>query len=146
MITLGNPNEMPLDFISEKVSDFYNKTLHELFKNTHKREIAEARQVFCYICRELTKYSQEKIGKYIGKYRGKDLDHATVRHAHIKIQGLLDYDKSLKNQIEILKTELNQYSNINIVVINVNLVEIAVKNSLEKILPENYINNVISIH
>ncbi|TYP57402.1 chromosomal replication initiator protein DnaA [Thermosediminibacter litoriperuensis] len=80
---------------SVKIEDFKSK------KRT--KELAFARQVAMYLCRELTDYSLPKIGEEFG---GRD--HTTVIHACEKISRDIQRDAQLSSLIENLKKKILQ--------------------------------------
>ena len=51
-----------------------------IFKNTRKREVVDARSVFCYIARDKYSMSLEAIAEYFRR-NGKPYDHSTAVHA-----------------------------------------------------------------
>ncbi|ADL06798.1 chromosomal replication initiator protein DnaA [Thermosediminibacter oceani] len=78
---------------SIKIDDFKSK------KRT--KELAYARQIAMYLCRELTDYSLPKIGEEFG---GRD--HTTVLHACEKISRDIQRDAQLSSLIENLKKKI----------------------------------------
>ena len=65
-------------------------------------EVAMARQIAMYLCREYTSSSLTNIGLYFGKR-----DHSTVIHACRNVENKMNQDKELKNKIDILKGTLS---------------------------------------
>jgi len=66
------------------------------------KDIAIARQVAMYLCREMTAESFPEIGTRFG---GKD--HSTVIHAVNKIAGLVLNDSSLQKDIQLIRRSLS---------------------------------------
>ena len=64
--------------------------------------IAFARQVAMYICREITKSSLGAIGKHFG-----NRDHSTVIHACRNIENKMNDDKELKNKIDNMRGDFS---------------------------------------
>jgi chromosomal replication initiator protein len=81
------------NYFSVKIEDFKSK------KRT--KEIAYARQVAMYLCRELTDFSLPKIGEEFG---GRD--HTTVIHACEKISRDIQKDPQFASLIENLKKKI----------------------------------------
>ena len=88
--------------ITKVVAEHYNIKQDELFNKKRTQNIAHARQVAMYLCRELADLSYPKIGELFG---GRD--HTTVIHAYEKISKNkntnLALQKELQEMIEILQ-------------------------------------------
>ena len=61
--------------ILEIVSKNCNVTVTDILSRTRIREIAEARQLFCYIIRERFGYPLSRVGRVVNR------DHATAIHS-----------------------------------------------------------------
>lgn len=59
----------------------------ELRSNSRKRELVEARHIFCYFTKENTKFTLSKIGGLVNR------DHASILHAVNLINNLLESNK-----------------------------------------------------
>lgn len=68
-----------------------------------RKEVAWARQIAIYLCRELTDNSLAAIGQYFG---GRD--HSTVLHSYNKIAELLAEDRRVLFLINDLKSQLSK--------------------------------------
>ena len=66
-------------------------------------EVAIARQVAMYLCREYTSSSLTNIGLYFGKR-----DHSTVIHSIRKVEEELARDPSFRHQVESALAELSE--------------------------------------
>ena len=66
-----------------------------------KKDIAHARQIAMYLCRELTGISLPKIGEEFG-----NRDHTTVMHGINKITEEIQKDPEFKEEIEELKRSI----------------------------------------
>lgn len=95
------PKPMTVEFITDKVCDYFNVPAEMLKSTTRKREIVQARQISMFFSKNLTKYSLAIIGSQIG-----DKDHATVLHACKVINNLRDTDKHFKAQIDEIEKRL----------------------------------------
>ena len=61
------------------------------------KNIAFPRQICMYLCRNLTEFSLEDIGKSLG-----NRDHTTILYGIQKIEKDVKTDRSLQNTIEVL--------------------------------------------
>lgn len=90
--------EITIEYIQEVICDFYKVKKEEFLSSKRTREIAQARQVAMYMCKEYTNMSLKCIGAAIG---GKS--HATVVHACKTVVNLLETDKEFSKQIHQIK-------------------------------------------
>nr|WP_233615439.1 chromosomal replication initiator protein DnaA [Leucobacter chromiisoli] len=105
LITLDEDNEVqPSDIIS-RTADYFDLSIDELYGPSRAQQIATARQIAMYLCRELTPLSLPKIGQLFG---GRD--HTTVMYAHKKIAQLIAERRSIYNQVTELTTRIKQGS------------------------------------
>lgn len=103
LISLDDDNEVqPTDIISH-TADYFNVALDDLYGSTRAQQIALARQIAMYLCRELTPLSLPKIGQLFG---GRD--HTTVMYAHKKISQLIAERRSVFNQVSELTAKIKQ--------------------------------------
>ena len=105
LITLDADNEVqPSDIIS-RTAEYFDLSIDDLYGPTRAQQIATARQIAMYLCRELTPLSLPKIGQLFG---GRD--HTTVMYAHKKISQLIAERRSIYNQVTELTTRIKQGS------------------------------------
>ncbi|GAB2558578.1 chromosomal replication initiator protein DnaA [Leucobacter ruminantium] len=105
LITLDADNEVqPSDIIS-RTAEYFDLSVDELYGPSRAQQIATARQIAMYLCRELTPLSLPKIGQLFG---GRD--HTTVMYAHKKITQLIAERRSIYNQVTELTTRIKQGS------------------------------------
>lgn len=105
LISLDENNEVqPTDIISA-TADYFAIALDDLYGPSRAQQIATARQIAMYLCRELTPLSLPKIGQLFG---GRD--HTTVMYAHKKIVQLIAERRSIFNQVTELTTRIKQIS------------------------------------
>jgi chromosomal replication initiator protein len=90
--------QVTIDSIKRAVSKYYGISIKEMDSSRRSRNIAYPRQIAMYLSKEMTDNSFPRIGDAFG---GRD--HTTVIHAHKKIGGELEKDKSLQESIEELK-------------------------------------------
>ena len=87
-----------IEEVIKAVCRHYNIRASDLKSPKRSKQIALARQVAMFLCRELTSDSFPEIGSRFG---GKD--HSTVIHSVNKIEGLLKQDSSVKEAMEEIK-------------------------------------------
>lgn len=103
IISLDEENEvLPTDIVNA-TADYFNLSVDDLYGPSRTQEIASARQVGMYLCRDLTSMSLPKIGQLFG---GRD--HTTVMYAHRKITQLITERRSVYNQVTELTSRLKQ--------------------------------------
>ncbi|MEJ2051426.1 MAG: helix-turn-helix domain-containing protein, partial [Calditrichota bacterium] len=73
----------------------------EIIGKGRKQEVARARQIAMYLCREMTNSSLKTIGLHFG---GRD--HSTVVHACKVIEDKIKDDSPLLQQIKAVKHKL----------------------------------------
>lgn len=104
LISIDNDNEVqPTDIIS-RTAEYFDLSVDELYGPSRAQQIALARQIAMYLCRELTQLSLPKIGQLFG---GRD--HTTVMYAHKKIAQLITERRSVYNQVTELTTRVRQH-------------------------------------
>lgn len=87
--------------IKNIISDHYGVSVEDLDSKKRPKDIAYARQVAMYLCREMTDMSLPKIGSDFG---GRD--HTTVIHAVDKISSEIKADSATKKTIQDLKRKV----------------------------------------
>ena len=97
---VGDTNETATNAsdIIDRVADFYNLSTDDLLSRSRKQEIAKARQVAMYLCRELTDQSYASIGTRFG---GRD--HSTVIHAYKKIEDRMDVEPDVRDEVQNIR-------------------------------------------
>lgn len=83
------------------VAEFYDVSINDLVKKGRKKEIVKPRQVLMYLMRVEAKSSYPNIGERLG---GRD--HTTVMHAVEKIKLDVENDRSLEQEIRLIKERL----------------------------------------
>jgi len=83
--------------VMDSAAKYYNLMVADLTGKVKTKNIATARQVAMYLCRELTDLSYPAIGQEFG---GKD--HTTVMYAADKISKDIEKDETLKKEILFL--------------------------------------------
>jgi chromosomal replication initiator protein DnaA len=96
--------EVTPELILDIVSEHYNIPISELKSDKRNADIANARQIIMYLCREMTSTPLKAIGIFLG---GKD--HSTIKHGVDKIKNNIKSDEALNNTINIIKKKINPF-------------------------------------
>jgi len=86
----------PEDHILDIVSNHLKISIDEMKGRTRQRAVVEAKQVFCYLCRNLLPLSFKQIGNIL------NIDHATVLHSVKAIEDRMFIYPREKTSIENL--------------------------------------------
>ncbi len=97
----ANDRRVTIDEIQKRVAEHYNIRLADMHSARRARAVARPRQVAMYLCKQLTPRSLPEIGR---KFGGRD--HTTVMHAVRKIEELRASDRTLAEDIELLRRML----------------------------------------
>lgn len=89
--------------IMNETAVFFGITVEDLLGNSRTKQLATARQIAMYLCRELTELSLPKIGEEFG---GKD--HTTVLYAERKISNLMTEDRTIFNNVTDITNRIKQ--------------------------------------
>lgn len=87
--------------IQTLVAEGFDMSVDDLVSSKRTAEIALARQVAMYLCREYTESSLQHIGQ---AFRKKD--HTTVIHAHKKVSQMVKSESGIKDIVENIKNKL----------------------------------------
>lgn len=90
------------DLILKTVSEHYNISVDDICSKKRSQDIALARQIVMYLCREYTVNSLKTIGNVVG---GKD--HTTVMSGVDRVKQKLTDDPSFKANIDSIVSKLN---------------------------------------
>ncbi len=105
LIAEGEEPEITIGTIMAQTAAYSEFTIDELCSTNRSRDLALARQIAMYLCRELTDMSLPKIGAEFG---GRD--HTTVMHADRKIRKLMAEKHTVYNQVTELTNRIKQQS------------------------------------
>ncbi len=97
----ANDRRVTIDEIQKKVAEYYSIRISDLHSPRRARNVARPRQVAMFLCKQLTSRSLPEIGR---KFGGRD--HTTVLHAVKKIEELMALEKSMREDIELLRRML----------------------------------------
>ena len=92
----------PTDIITATAA-YFKLTVDDLYGSSRSAQIATARQIAMYLCRERTSLSLPKIGQLFG-----NRDHTTVMYACKKISELMKERRSLYNQVTEITTQISR--------------------------------------
>ncbi|QTV80419.1 chromosomal replication initiator protein DnaA [Microbacterium sp. NIBRBAC000506063] len=92
----------PTDIITATAA-YFKLTVDDLYGSSRSQQIATARQIAMYLCRERTSLSLPKIGQLFG-----NRDHTTVMYAYRKISDLMRERRSIYNQVTEITTQLGR--------------------------------------
>lgn len=92
---------IPLENVLKVVAKHYNVSVNDLRSKKRQKDIAQVRQVACFLMKKLTSSSLQSIGSFIG---GRD--HSTVTHAITKIESLHKVDMGFAQKIKMIEQEI----------------------------------------
>jgi len=103
LIRPQEPKRVKIEDIQRVVARQYNVSRADLLSSRRTANVVRPRQVAMYLAKTLTLRSLPEIGRRFG---GRD--HTTVLHAVRKIEGLVNTDTGLAQEIELLKRQLQE--------------------------------------
>ena len=96
------PRRIKIEDILRIISRHYGVSKGDILSQRRHRSVVWPRQIGMYLAKQLTSRSLPEIGRRFG-----NRDHTTVLHAIRKIDGELNGNARLKDEIEDLKKQLN---------------------------------------
>ena len=102
LISEGAEIPVTAQMIMSNTASYFNLTVDDLTGSNRTANIALARQVAMYLCRDLTELSLPKIGALFGR------DHTTVMHAYRKVSDMMIKDRGIFNTISEITSRLKQ--------------------------------------
>ena len=97
----ANDRRTTIEEIQKKVAEHYQVRISDMHSPKRLRVITRPRQVAMYLSKQLTSRSLPEIGR---KFGGRD--HTTVMHAIAKIEELMETDRSLAEDVDLLRRML----------------------------------------
>ena len=82
------------------IMNMFGIHIDDFDSRTRKREVVEARYAYCYISRKKLNYTLDAVGASI------DRNHATVIHGVKLVESLIEQDRSFRNKIAILESNV----------------------------------------
>jgi chromosomal replication initiator protein len=103
LVGAREPRRVRIEDIQRVVARHFNVSKSDLLSSRRTRTIVRPRQIAMYLAKVLTPRSLPEIGRRFG---GRD--HTTVLHAVRKIEELIEGDKTLADEIELLKRMIDE--------------------------------------
>lgn len=100
-------SKISVDTIIQYVADYYSLTESQLKSKVRTSQIALARQIAMYLCRDILNVPYQEIGRKFGK------DHSTVLANCQKVQSLVNKDNNTKVIIDKLKEQIKNSKKAN---------------------------------
>ncbi len=94
----ANDRRVSVDDIQRKVAEHYNIRISDMHSPRRSRQIARPRQIAMYLSKALTEHSLPEIGR---KFGGRD--HTTIMHGVRRIEELVISDRSIQEDVELLR-------------------------------------------
>ena len=101
LVRTREPKRVKIEDIQKLVATHYNVSRSDILSSRRTANVVRPRQVAMYLSKVLTLRSLPEIGRRFG---GRD--HTTVLHAVRKIEGLTGSDRTLSDEVELLKRML----------------------------------------
>ncbi len=92
---------LSLEFIQEKVAQFYGLKKRQLIEDTRRHEIVFPRQIAMYLSEELLPISLKEIARYYHKK-----DHSIVIYAKKVVQKKVKSDENFRNELTVLRNNI----------------------------------------
>lgn len=105
-IYAGIKYKSAFESVVNSVLDARKLKLEELQVKCRKRNLVETRQIIYYFCDKYKVGTQIEIAKLFKQ------DHATLIHAREQISGFIKNDRMLRNELEIIESEILKRLNI----------------------------------
>ena len=96
------PRRIKIEDILRVISRHYGVSKSDLLSQRRHRSVVWPRQIGMYLAKQMTARSLPEIGRRFG-----NRDHTTVLHAIRKIDGELNGNPRLRDELEELKKQLN---------------------------------------
>jgi len=113
-----------IERILSSILNFYSVEKPEIFSNSRKKHIVNARQIFIYCLRKKFKLSFPAIAKFLNK------DHTTILHSCNRAKELINNKEQLKERVSLILG--------NKIMLEENFRYTAMPKCKEKILEENF--------
>jgi chromosomal replication initiator protein len=103
LIRTHEPKRVKIEDIQKLVASHYSVTRADILSSRRTATVVKPRQIAMYLAKTMTLRSLPEIGRRFG---GRD--HTTVLHAVRKIEGLSTADRTLNEELELLKRMLQE--------------------------------------
>jgi len=101
LVRAREPKRVKIEDIQKLVASHYSVTKADILSSRRTASVVKPRQIAMYLSKSLTLRSLPEIGRRFG---GRD--HTTVLHAVRKIENLVQADRTLNEELELLKRML----------------------------------------
>lgn len=101
LVRTREPKKVKIEDIQKLVATHFNVSRADILSSRRSASVVKPRQIAMYLAKILTLRSLPEIGRRFG---GRD--HTTVLHAVRKIEGAVEADVSLREDVELLKRML----------------------------------------
>jgi len=101
LVRTREPRKVKIEDIQKLVATHFNVSRADILSSRRSASVVKPRQIAMYLAKVLTLRSLPEIGRRFG---GRD--HTTVLHAVRKIEGAVNADAMLKDDVELLKRML----------------------------------------
>ena len=88
--------------IIEVVTEHFNISMEQIISKSRSGDIAKARQIAMFLCKNMTDTSLDVIGSFLG---GRD--HSTVIHGIKKITDEYQHNAIIRTLIDTIKKKIN---------------------------------------
>ncbi|PSC03928.1 chromosomal replication initiator protein DnaA [Alsobacter soli] len=103
LVRSREPKKVRIEDIQKLVATHYNVSRADILSSRRSAGVVKPRQIAMYLSKQLTLRSLPEIGRRFG---GRD--HTTVLHAVRKIEGCVQADPGLREDVELLKRMLQE--------------------------------------
>jgi chromosomal replication initiator protein len=103
LVRSREPKKVRIEDIQKLVATHYNVSRADILSSRRSAGVVKPRQIAMYLSKQLTLRSLPEIGRRFG---GRD--HTTVLHAVRKIEGAVQADPGLRDDVELLKRMLQE--------------------------------------
>jgi len=100
-ISMENPTMVTPQLILEAISDYFHIDPEDIISKKRNAEIVLPRQIFMYLCRQMTDITLQGIAGLLYKK-----DHSTIVHGINKITDEISVNNELKESIEAIKNKI----------------------------------------
>lgn len=100
-VCIRKSKAISIEYIQQATADYFGFPDDMLRAKTRKKEIAQARQICMFLCKQMTDNSLKTIGLHFG---GRD--HSTVIHAVNTVDEMMHEDKKTREIVEAIKNKI----------------------------------------
>ena len=101
IISPDKPIEITPQLIIEIVADHFHISIEQMMSKSRSSDVSKPRQIAMYLCKSMTNYTTESIGKIFGK------DHSTIIHGVKKVKEEYEQNPELRETIDTIRKKIN---------------------------------------